>query len=86
MYPLLRQRRNVRNEPRQPVSDNAVGREIGFRHRRPVELAFDRHDLAVDGEDRNSRLHHEIGQRLHQRGSSVAIDHARLIRRLVSCF
>ena len=74
MDALLGQRRDVRGQPRQAFADDAVGGEIGFRHRRSVGLAVDLHGVAVDGEDGGARPNHQIGQRLDQGGCGLVID------------
>ena len=61
-------------QPRQTFGDDAVGGEIGLRHRRSVGLAVDLHGGAVDGEDGGAGPDHEVGQRLDQRGGGVAVE------------
>ena len=74
---LLGQRRDVRGQPREAFADDAVGGEIGFRHRRSVGLAVDLHGGAVDGQDGGAGPDHQIGQRLDQGGGGLAIDPVR---------
>ncbi len=71
---LLRQGRDLRNEPRQTFGNDPVGGEIGFRHRRSVELAVDPHRRPVDGKNGGTGPDHQIGQGFHQRGRGIAVD------------
>ncbi len=75
MNALLGEGRDVRNQARKTVGDDPVGGQIRFRHRRSVELAVDLHRTPVDGKDGGPGPHHQIGQGLHQRGRSIAVDH-----------
>ena len=75
MNALLRQGRDLGNEPRQTFGNDPVGGEIGFRHRRSVGLAVDPHGETVDGQDGGAGPDHQIGQGLHQRGRGSAVDH-----------
>ena len=63
------------SQPRQTFADDPVGGEIRLRYRRSVELAVDLHRRAVDGENSRAGPDHQFGQRLHQRGCGIAIDH-----------
>jgi hypothetical protein len=74
--PLFRQHRDFGREVAQSIGDNPVGGEISLRDRGTVRLALDRHRAAVDGQNGLTRAQHQLSERLHQSGGSLAIDHA----------
>ena len=64
---LFGQSGDAGRQPRQPIGDDAVGRQIGLGDRRAVGLAVHTHPAAVDRQDRRTGLGHQFGQRLQQR-------------------